>query len=99
MPNAYDPTPHLWDKIKHFAAFFLLAALFDQGWPKQPTPMSKFLLLALYGLLVECLQAFTPDRHFSLLDLAADAAGIATYAGAAVIIHSFAGGNAKTQSH
>ena len=80
MPNAYDPILSVWDKAKHFTAFFLLTALFHEAWPNRPGLLEKCLLLVLYGLLVECLQTLTPDRHFSLLDLLANATGIATCA-------------------
>ncbi len=80
MPNAYDPILNVWDKAKHFAAFLLLTALFTKAWPNRPTLLIKCLLLLLYGLLIECLQALTPDRHFSLLDLLANATGIAVFA-------------------
>ena len=80
MPNAYDPILSVWDKAKHFAAFFLLTALFHEAWPNRPTFLKKCLLLVLYGLLVESLQTMTPDRHFSLLDLLANATGIAAFA-------------------
>ncbi|WP_211824146.1 VanZ family protein [Kistimonas asteriae] len=80
MPNAYDPILSVWDKAKHFAAFFLLMALFHKAWPNRPTFLKKCLLLVLYGLLVESLQTLTPDRHFSLLDLLANTTGIAAFA-------------------
>ncbi len=80
MPNAYDPILSVWDKAKHFAAFFLLMALFTKAWPNRPALLTKCFLLLLYGLLVECLQTLTPDRHFSLLDLLANATGIIAFA-------------------
>ncbi|GAA4648262.1 hypothetical protein GCM10023116_05290 [Kistimonas scapharcae] len=80
MPNAYDPILSVWDKAKHFAAFFFLTALFHKAWPMRPAFLKKCLLLVLYGLLVESLQTLTPDRHFSLLDLLANAAGIVAFA-------------------
>ena len=93
MPQAFDPTPHLWDKAKHFAAFFLLAALLDMGWPKRPGMMTKCLLLLGYGLMVECLQGLTPDRYFSLLDLLADGIGIGGYVICELLVSTMRKGN------
>ena len=65
-----------WDKANHVVAFFVLMALLDSGWPKLALWGDKFRILLGYGLLLECMQGFTPERFFSLLDLLADVIGI-----------------------
>lgn len=65
----------MWDKFKHSFAFFTLYILFSLSYEKQ-TIFSKSLLLLLYGILIECIQYFMPNRYFSLLDIFADAIGL-----------------------
>ena len=71
--------PETNDKLKHLAAFLLLAYLCDAAFPRQPWNWRKFIPLLGYGLLLECIQYFIPNRLFSLADLAADAVGLALY--------------------
>ena len=68
------------DKVSHIAAFLCLALLTDFSWPESPWNRTKFLSLMSYGLLIEIVQAFLPNRFFSLWDLAADALGLVSYA-------------------
>ena len=67
------------DKLKHLAAFLLLAYLSDAAFPRRPWNWRKFVPLLGYGLLLECIQYFLPHRFFSLADIAADAIGLAIY--------------------
>lgn len=67
------------DKLMHGLVFFGLSALFvsargEFGW-------RAAVLLAAGGLVVEVLQVLLPTRQFSLLDLAANLAGITVYWG------------------
>lgn len=64
-----------WDKGNHVLAFGALAVLGLLGWATR----AKGVLagLAGYGVAIEFLQLLTPDHHFDLHDLAADALGIA----------------------
>jgi VanZ family protein len=61
-----------WDKANHLLAF---AAL---GWVAAQAYASRWRWLALlgYGVLIELLQALTPHRYASALDVLADAAGL-----------------------
>ena len=68
------------DKLNHLAAFFSLALLSDFAFRGNGFGAAKFLPLLGYGLLLESIQHFLPYREFSLLDLAADALGMALYA-------------------
>jgi VanZ family protein len=67
------------DKLNHLGAFLVLALLGDHAFPGRPWDWRKFLPLLGYGLLLECIQYFVPNRYFSLWDLAADALGLALY--------------------
>ena len=64
------------DKVIHFIAFLVLTYLLWSAY-KLPRPItSSILLLSLFGLLIELVQHFVPNRIFSLYDFAADIAGI-----------------------
>ena len=67
------------DKIWHALGFLALALLVDLSWPYVSFSVRKFLPLLGYGLAIEIVQYFLPYRTFSLLDLAADGAGILGY--------------------
>ncbi len=67
------------DKINHVLAFFVLAGLTDGSFPGKKFWKVKALLLLGYGMLIECIQYFIPCREFSLLDVAADGAGLMVY--------------------
>ncbi|MBN8473875.1 VanZ family protein [Sulfuritalea sp.] len=68
------------DKLNHMAAFLVLAALLDFSFPREEFTLAKAGALLGYGLLIEIVQYFLPFRHFSMLDLAVDALGLAAYA-------------------
>jgi hypothetical protein len=93
MPTAFV-LPESNDKLNHLAAFLVLAYLSDAAFPRQPWKWHMILLLLAYGVLLECIQYFLPNRYFSLADLLADAVGLALYpvlrgllARAAVLFH------------
>lgn len=67
------------DKIIHFVVFFGLSMIMDLAIERHPFWLWKGLPLLIYGILVEVLQYFSPDRSFSLLDMLADFSGIAAY--------------------
>jgi VanZ family protein len=64
-----------WDKLNHFAAFFVLYILFNYGY-KIFTTLGKVTLLFLFALQIEIVQYFIPNRYFSLLDLLVNGAGV-----------------------
>jgi VanZ family protein len=68
-----------WDKSNHALAFFLLLALLDLGYPTASMSRRKIPGLLLYGVFLELLQSFYPDRFASLLDVLADAVGLVCY--------------------
>jgi len=65
------------DKVNHLIAFLELTLLVRLGWPGLK-PLYFIPLLLGFGMLIEIVQASLPYREFSLADVAADAAGIAT---------------------
>jgi VanZ family protein len=67
------------DKLQHITAFIVLALLTDFAFPRQSWNWRKFSLLLGYGLLLEIMQYFIPNRFFSLADLGADALGLLLY--------------------
>jgi len=67
------------DKLAHVLSFFVLALLADLSFPKRGFDWAVWAPLILYGLAIEIVQDQLPYRTFSLLDLAADAAGIFAY--------------------
>lgn len=71
----FEVIENIWDKLKHSFAFFTLYVLFSLSYEKQ-TITYKSLLLLFYGILIEFIQYFIPNRFFSFLDLLADAIGI-----------------------
>ncbi len=67
------------DKFGHALAFLVLAFLAHASWPQYKFNWRQILPLLGYGLAIETAQYFIPNRYFSLLDLLADAGGIALY--------------------
>lgn len=69
------PIQNSWDKANHFIAFFTLYITLSFGYPKLSL-VKKVALLLAFGIQIEIVQAFLPNREFSLLDVVADAVGI-----------------------
>jgi len=79
LPN-YDTLPELTslsDILNHFIAFYVLALFLDFGF----SPKNRYILLILciYGLFIECIQCFLPNRSFDVLDLVVDLCGVIMY--------------------
>ncbi len=64
------------DKLAHVLSFLMLGLLAQQAFPRLKTGWPLYTWLLTYGLAIELIQFFIPERSFSLLDLAADAAGL-----------------------
>lgn len=69
------PLQNNWDKANHFIAFFTLYLTLSFGYPNLKI-FKKSILLVLFGLQIEIVQYFIPNRQFSLLDMLADCIGI-----------------------
>lgn len=66
------------DKVNHAFAFFVLAFLVDNAFPRMRFLRVKVWPLIAYGIAIEIIQRFVA-RDASLLDLAADGVGISLY--------------------
>lgn len=63
-----------WDKANHALAFGTLAVLGCLAWPTRRWKVLAGLLA--YGVVIELLQALTPDRSAEALDVLADSIGL-----------------------
>ncbi len=75
IPTAYESS----DKLVHIIVFFGFAVLVDLSSSRKPFWLWKGLPLLIYGICIEIMQYFTPERSFSMLDWGADLAGILLY--------------------
>ncbi|QSZ41663.1 VanZ family protein [Sulfurimonas aquatica] len=66
---------NLWDKANHFIAFFTLYILLTLAY-KNLSLIIKVFYLLLFGVQIEIVQYFIPERYFSFLDVVADSIGI-----------------------
>ena len=64
-----------WDKANHFLAFFILYTLLYLGYEFKI--FKNLAILLAFGVQIELVQAFLPNRSFSLLDIVADMIGAA----------------------
>ena len=77
-PLEQPPGPQS-DKLNHLLAFAVLAWLADRSFPGSRLAPYRWSLLLGYGLMIELIQGFLPFRELSVLDFAANLAGILTY--------------------
>jgi len=68
------------DKLLHFLAFYTLAFLLDFSFPKIRFGVLQIIVLIGYGILIEYVQSFLPNRSADIADLLTDVVGIAVYA-------------------
>ncbi len=64
-----------WDKANHFIAFAALYVTLHFGFYRLNLGAKVAILLA-YGIQIEIMQSFVPNRYFSMLDIVADGIGI-----------------------
>jgi VanZ family protein len=81
-----DPPGLGWDKLNHVAAFLVLAALAQLGWPGRGARWWWLGLLLGYGLVIELVQGLLDYRQGSVLDFAADALGVALWHGLQLVV-------------
>jgi VanZ family protein len=62
-PEKWAPRTQLGWQFDHFIGYFGITLFFCCAWPRPFVIGGAFIVIAT---LLECLQAFTPDRHFYL---------------------------------
>ncbi len=72
--RAIPALENTWDKANHAFAFFALYDALSLGFGLRFS--REFLILLVFGLQIEIVQSFIPNRDFSLLDVCADCVGI-----------------------
>ena len=77
--RSYPVIERLWDKGNHALAFAVLSLLLDFSFPGKRFGPAKIAALLGFGLSIEGMQYLLPHRVASLLDVLADAVGIALY--------------------
>ena len=75
MPTDVSIPSTGWDKSNHLLAFSVMALLGCSAYPGRT--MAVLAGLLVYGVLIEVLQSFTPERSADWYDLVADAVGLA----------------------
>lgn len=88
MPT-YEPLPmNEWirfsDVLNHFAAFTVLYLLHARGFA-WISPLHRSTLLLLYGIGIEIVQSFLPNRSASFADILVDATALLF----AMLLHRF----------
>ena len=79
MPLEFPESLQLNDKVVHLIVFFGFAVLVDLVSSREPFWFWKAMPLIIYGIGIEVLQYFSPDRSFSMFDALADVAGVLLY--------------------
>jgi len=74
-PRHIEIIESFWDKQNHFVAFLALYLLLGLAYRDFSTA-KKTAVMAFIAFQIEITQYFIPGRFFSLLDIAADAAGV-----------------------
>ena len=67
------------DKFSHVFAFLVLAFLADFSYPEYSYNYYKITALFGYGVLIEIIQYYIPNRQFSFYDMLADLIGLMLY--------------------
>lgn len=66
------------DKVEHFGAYALLAAILPMVWrERRRAHLATLSALVLMGILMELAQFFVPGRTPDIMDALADALGVA----------------------
>lgn len=88
-PLQEQPPLLTYDKANHVLAFVVMAWLADLSWPRREHALARLTWLLSYAVLIEVIQRELPLRHFSWLDVAADALGIALYCVASAVFRRY----------
>lgn len=66
------------DKLQHAIAYFVCMLCWGQVYRRPVHRLRLAIGFIAMGVLIECLQYFTPTRSFEFLDMVANAAGVIT---------------------
>jgi VanZ family protein len=72
-PEAWTPRSGLGFRFNHFAGYFVITSIVCSAWPR---PLMVGGGLMVMAVLLEGLQALTPDRHASLVAAGYAAGGV-----------------------
>ncbi len=75
-PKALAPLAAINDKLNHILAFGGLFVFLHLGWFNKKALYYQLLFLFLWGISIEILQYFIPNRSFSIADIIADSFGL-----------------------
>jgi VanZ family protein len=75
-PISHAITPSMSDKRLHLLAFVYLSVALWWTYPRWGASYFAVATLVAYGVCIEAIQAFIPNRFASLSDLLADCIGI-----------------------
>jgi len=75
-PISHVITPSMGDKKLHLLAFTYLSVALWWAYPRWGASYFAAVMLVTYGVCIEVIQAFIPNRFASLSDLLADCIGI-----------------------
>ncbi len=67
------------DKEEHFIAFFLLSFLLNRASSTIKHRLRNVIALLTFGIMIEVIQYFIPNRSMSALDVLADFSGIIVF--------------------
>ena len=67
------------DKMEHFIAFFLLSFLLNRASSTMRHRLRNIAALLSFGIMIELIQYFIPNRTASILDILADLSGIVVF--------------------
>ncbi len=76
-PLNHPAVPRANDKIMHLLAFGYLTGAFAVAYTYWTTWQRTAGIMLAYGMLIEVVQVFIPNRYCSGLDIVADSTGIA----------------------
>ncbi|WP_425403035.1 VanZ family protein [Hwanghaeella sp.] len=76
LPVQYAVQSTFSDKIEHFFAYMVLTAAGRIGYRDWPAPLTLAAALIAYGIAIEVIQSFIPERMMSGWDVFANTAGV-----------------------
>ncbi|NWF67309.1 MAG: VanZ family protein [Campylobacterales bacterium] len=79
-PSPYPPAlDRLNDKFNHLVAFFTLSFFYFNAFSKKISYL--IFIMLMFGIFIEIIQFFIPNRSSSILDIIADMIGVVMFVG------------------